>query len=364
MTRRQFMLSSAGGISLLPASSDRTANRSYENAIQEIWEKSILVDINGIPLRRELVRYATLAPSSHNTQCWKFKIEDKAITILPDLKRRCPSVDPNDHHLFVSLGCAAENLIQAAQAYGFRTDTTFNNMANDEIKISIEDTKSAPSNLFKAITERQSTRSEYDNKPLSLEELKSLETVGLGKGVNVLIFTEKSMIAKILEYILQANSIQMKDQTFIKELKTWIRFNKNEAVQKKDGLLSLAAGNPSLPTWIGNLIFDFVFDSKSENEKYVKQVRSSSGIAIFTSDSSTKENWVEVGRCYERFALLSTSLGIRNAFLNQPVEVPSLKHQFETFLGLGDRRADLIVRFGRGRLMPRSLRRPIDAVII
>jgi hypothetical protein len=27
--------------------------------------------------------------------------------ILPDLSRRCPAVDPDDHHLFVSLGCAA-----------------------------------------------------------------------------------------------------------------------------------------------------------------------------------------------------------------------------------------------------------------
>ncbi len=364
MTRRQFMLSTASGAMLLPACSNQTAKRNYENLIQETWGRSKLINVGGMQLRRELVRYATLAPSSHNTQCWKFKIEEKAITILPDLKRRCPSVDPNDHHLFVSLGCATENLIQAAQAYGFRTDTTFNNLANDGIKISLENTKSTSSNLFNAITERQSTRTEYENKTLSLEELRSLEAVGLGKGVNILIFTEKNMTEKILEYILLANSIQLKDQAFIKELKTWVRFNKNEAVQKKDGLFSLAAGNPSIPTWMGNLFFDFILDSKSENEKYVKQVRSSSGIAIFTSDSNHEENWIEVGRCYERFALLATSLGIRNAFLNQPIEVPTLKHQFETFLGLGDQRADLIVRFGRGRLMPRSLRRPLDAVII
>ncbi|MGH1559991.1 hypothetical protein ACRAWD_24530 [Caulobacter segnis] len=32
----------------------------------------------------------------------------RAIEILPDLSRRTPVVDPDDHHLFVSLGCALE----------------------------------------------------------------------------------------------------------------------------------------------------------------------------------------------------------------------------------------------------------------
>ncbi|MEO8133510.1 MAG: hypothetical protein ABI831_06015 [Betaproteobacteria bacterium] len=62
----------------------------------------------------DLVRQAILAPSSHNTQCWRFQIAEKSISIAPDLKRRCPAVDPDDHHLFVSLGCATENMVHAA----------------------------------------------------------------------------------------------------------------------------------------------------------------------------------------------------------------------------------------------------------
>ena len=67
-------------------------------------------------MQRELVRYATLAPSSHNTQCWKFRLEDGAVSILPDFSRRTPAVDLDDQHLYTTLGCAAENLIQAALA--------------------------------------------------------------------------------------------------------------------------------------------------------------------------------------------------------------------------------------------------------
>jgi len=92
-------------------------------------------------------------------------------------------------------------------------------------------------------------------------------------------------------------------------------------------------------------------------------VRSSPGIAVFVGLAADKAHWVEVGRCYEGFALQATALGIRNAFLNQPVEVAALRPPFAAALGLTDQRPDLVVRFGRGPVLPRSLRRPVDAVL-
>ena len=73
---------------------------------------------------------------------------------------------------------------------------------------------------------------------------------------------------------------------------------------------------------------------------------------------------MEVGRCYERFALQATVLGIRNALVNQPVEEAHLRPQFARAIGLHGERPDLVVRFGRGPEMPRSLRRPVEAVLL
>lgn len=90
----------------------------YSDTIREIWRHH---DLSSAARNyADLVRYATLAASSHNTQPWKFKLERGRIVILPDLTRRCPEVDPDDHHLYASLGCAAENLLLAAQAAGLR----------------------------------------------------------------------------------------------------------------------------------------------------------------------------------------------------------------------------------------------------
>ena len=118
-TRRLFVAGAPavfGGPAILSACSQGSAAEGYEAVARRTWRLGSLADFEGKALSKELVRYATLAPSSHNTQCWKFALEGKGITILPDLSRRTLAVDPDDHRLFVSLGCATENLVQAALA--------------------------------------------------------------------------------------------------------------------------------------------------------------------------------------------------------------------------------------------------------
>ncbi len=366
VSRREFIVSAAalGGLATIQACTPAKNSESYEQAVQNTWRHGKVDVHDKSALLHELVHYATLAPSSHNTQCWKFRIEDHAVSILPDFSRQCPIVDPDDHHLFVSLGCATENLVQASLANGLKGHVLFDGTRDGMLHIDLEPTKAFESALFQAIPERQSTRAEYDGKPISSRELKLLEQAGTGQNVQMIILTEHKAMESVLEYVVQGNTSQMNNPAFIKELKEWIRFNASEAVRTGDGLYTATLGNPSIPTWLGNLFFDLLVTSKSENDKYAKQVRSSAGIAIFVSNTSNKENWVEVGRCYERFALQATALGIKNAFLNQPVEVSTVRPQFAASLGIGSHRPDLVVRFGRGQKLPQSLRRSVNMVLI
>ena len=322
-----------------------------------------LPSLEGNALRRELVRYATLAPSSHNTQCWKFGIADQAIVITPDYARRCPVVDPDDHHLFVSLGCAAENLVQAALAHGLKAVAAFDS-AREALRIALTPTAASRSPLFDAIPQRQCTRAEYDGKPLAAEELRLLEKAGSGNGVQILLLTDKSAMEGVLEFVVQGNTVQLNDPAFIRELKSWVRFNARDAVRMGDGLSAASSGNPSVPAWLGRRVLRFLVTPKAENDKVARHVRSSAGIAVFVGPAADKASWIEAGRAYERFALQAAALGIRHAHLNQPVEVASLRSSFADFLGLPGRRPDLVLRFGRGPTLPPSLRRPVEAVVI
>lgn len=326
----------------------------------------------------ELVQFATLAASSHNTQCWRFKIDTKSITIVPDLDRACPIVDGDNHHLFVSLGCALENLLVAANFYGYNTKVDASHPAENGIRVQLTkagvhgsddviDT-STTEELFKAISKRQVSRCEYNGEPLSSCELDQLRAAGTGKGVKVLLITDPQEMKTILyDHILPANTEQMTDTAFMKELGTWVRFNQGHAVLHGDGLYGQCTGNPSIPKILGSYIFPFVARPGPENNKIIKQVHSSAGFAIFVSedgDDDPTSRWVEVGRCYERFALRATRLEVQNAFLNQPVEVESRRPALVKLLGLNsNEHPDLIVRFGKGPEMPMSPRRPVVDVI-
>ena len=372
ITRRHFAASTpwlAASPLALCSCSQEAAAPSYETVAERTWQLSAASGSSSgaasTLLARELVRCATLAPSSHNTQCWKFAIaaEGRSINLLPDLARRCPAVDPDDHHLFVSLGCAAENLMQAALAHGLQGDVQFD-AAGDMVRVSLQATRAQTTPLFSAIALRQCTRGDYDGKPVSSDEMALLLRAGSSDSVRLLLLTERPAMEQVLDHVIQANTAQMADAAFLKELKAWIRFNGAEAVRTGDGLYSASSGNPNIPTWVGDLAFRWAFTPQGENDKYARQVRSAAGIAVFVGQGADKAHWMEVGRCYERFALQATALGIRNAFVNQPVEVPALRQSFAATLGLAGQRPDLVLRFGRGPVLPRSLRRPVEAVLV
>ena len=92
---------------------------------------------------KEIIHYATLAPSGHNTQPWKFSIKNNSILIYPDYSRRLPIVDPDDHALFISLGCALENLIIAANHMGYSAKVACfpPNEENDCIRVTMNKEK-------------------------------------------------------------------------------------------------------------------------------------------------------------------------------------------------------------------------------
>jgi hypothetical protein len=106
--------SATGGLALAGSGAfamARSQGRSaYAEAAEATWQPARPLSGHADALR-ELVRCATLAANSHNTQPWHFQASCGEIQVAPDFARRCPAVDLDDHHLSISLGCAAENIV-------------------------------------------------------------------------------------------------------------------------------------------------------------------------------------------------------------------------------------------------------------
>ena len=316
------------------------------------------------PETRDLIRYATLAANSHNTQPWRFKISDSGIEILPDMTRRIAIVDPDNHHLFASLGCAAENLAIACGARGKSGELSFDPANDGAVMFAFGGGPPVESALFDAIPNRQSTRGDYDGKAISGLDLQALSNAAAVPGVDLVLITDRPQIDRVRDLVVAGNVAQIADAVFVRELKAWLRFSPREAILTGDGLFSASTGNPVLPAWLGSIMFDLVFKARSENEKHARQLASSAGVAVFVAQKEDREHWVLAGRACQRFALQATALGLKHAFINQPVEVASLRPDLAKLVGLPGRRPDLVMRFGYGAALPFSARRPVESVVV
>lgn len=336
-------------------SSEAAASTTYDEAARKAR-----VPLQTTPTNRELVRFATLAANSHNTQPWIFTPRANSIVISPDFGRRCPAVDPDDHHLFVSLGCAAENLVLAASALGLRAHSRID---GHRIIVELDAASPARSALTDAITVRQSTRANFDGRPVPPDTMRLLDNACREPGVSAIMVIGQKRLSNVADYVIEGNSAQMRDKAFMDELLNWLRFSEADAVATMDGLSARASGNPELPGWIARRLLKFFLTESGENKKYREQIESSAGVVALAADANDTAGWVAVGRACQRFGLQTTALGLKYAFINQPVEVAALRAQFATFLGIGERRPDIVMRFGAGPDLAKSLRRPPEQVM-
>lgn len=74
-----------------------------------------------------LVGWAVLAPNSHNAQPWKFRIDVRtgAIAVCADADYILPASDKICRQTHISIGCALENLLVAAEAYGLAYEVAY-----------------------------------------------------------------------------------------------------------------------------------------------------------------------------------------------------------------------------------------------
>lgn len=312
----------------------------------------------------KIVHYAIQAPSSHNSQPWKFRIEGNRIFIYPDYSRALEIADFDKHELFISLGCALENLVIAARHFDYYPLVHIQTEGEVFIEVELQQlTQSKDDKLFEQIEIRQSTRNVYNGKPIPPQHLEVLGSVSMREGVGRHILTEKNLLEPVIELVKEACRVQYSDESFVDELLHWVRFNEKAAVEKLDGVFSGTVGRPSVPGWLGKIVMAGTSPQK-QADRNEKLIRSSSGLVVFTARHNDTRSWINAGRCFERFALTATSLGVHHAHMNMPCEVMSSRLKLARLLNLQNGELPLLmVRIGYSSKMPYSYRRPAEQVL-
>ncbi|KGN77766.1 nitroreductase [Porphyromonas gulae] len=312
-----------------------------------------------------LIEQAVKAPSGHNTQPWTFRIKETGIDILPDFTKTLPVVDPDNRELFVSLGCATENLCIAAAHRGYETMVSIAENGTIHIGFTKQDSDT-PSPLFPYISVRQTNRSVYNGSIIPVNDITALaEKNDMEPFVGIHFFKSGTQeFDAISEMVCKGNSIQMRDKKFKEELQQWMRYNKKHQDATRDGLSYAVFGAPNLPRFIVKTIITRLINEKSQNRNDRRKIASSSHFVLFTSLNNTVEQWIKLGRVLERLLLKATGMGISHAYMNQPNEEQGLSRKMAETLGIAGEYPTVLIRLGYGSKMPYSSRRSAESCII
>ncbi len=265
-----------------------------------------------------LLRYAILAPSSHNTQPWKFSVAEDEIQVFIDRTRWLKVADPDQRELYISVGCALENLLIAAEHFGYGHQVAyFPKPANEELAVTVkfmphgEPSPFREPALFNTISSRHTNRKIYEERPIPQNDLQHLRNYCVEEGIWLHMTDDIEIKRKVEELIIRGDAIQFSDPAFREELGYWLG----------QGVF----GAPWLMSKMEQLAVTYMNISKGQAKKDSEVLMSAPVLAALSSEVNNRESQVKVGQVFERVCLAATILGIRVHPMSQILEISELK---------------------------------------
>jgi nitroreductase len=313
---------------------------------------------------RFAIGYAILAPSSHNTQPWRFLVSDTEVLLCADRARSLPVIDPYDRELAISCGAALFNLRVAFARFAIPTEIHLLPHASDPdvlARISFTRTGAIPpglAHLFDAIPRRRTNRRAFSDEPPPELEAR-LRAAAAQEGVDAAFLRAAADRARVAELIAEADRAQFADPHFRRELASWIH-----PARRDDGMPAFSQGLAPLvdaATPIAAMVirtFDVGHGVAAAHEELA---RGSPMLAVLATRTDDQEAWLAAGQALERLLLVATAAGMSASYLNQPIEVPDLRTRLAKGLGTAPF-PQLVLRIGRGHDAPPSPRRPLTDV--
>ena len=317
---------------------------------------------------RAVVKYAVLAPSSHNAQPWLFRVSENQIALYADRSRGLPVVDPYDRELVIGCGAALFQLRIALRHFGCAETVVLTPdpadpdlLAQVRLSGSREPTDEEHA-LFAAIPRRRTTRFPFADRPLSANVLGALAAAAAPEGAWLQFLKSPRARDTAADLVAQGDRLQMADEHFRRELASWLRGHHG---RRDDGMPGFALGFRDIMASVGPLVvrtFDLGDGRAARNRELAI---GSPALAVLGTAGDSPVDWLEAGQALARVLLRAEVEGVTASFLNQPIEVPELRPALQALVS-GTGCAQVLVRFGyKPPTAPKPTpRRPVKQVLI
>jgi nitroreductase len=307
---------------------------------------------------RYLVRYAVLAPSTRNTQPWRFRVERDCIDVLADLSRLQPVADRDRRELYLSLGCAIENLLVAAGQFGFRHEVAYFPRWPDEAvvaRIALRPGgRGSPERrglTLQTLLARRSAHGRFTAEPVSEESTQALHACVAEPDLELSLVTDSERRRAVQGLHRVAHEIALADPDYREELADWVGQG--------------AFGTPWPLAQLGRAAIAREKVAHRLARFDAVAVGSAPVLALISSRDDDRGAQLRSGQLLERLWLTATAQGLGLQPLSAALEIPRLRARLSSVMRARLPWAQQLVRLGHPRRPDghRTPRRPLYQVL-
>jgi len=306
----------------------------------------------------ELVVAATLAPSSHNTQPWRFRVSGSTIELFADRVRALPVNDPDDRELTISCGAALFNLRVAAAHAGLAADVVLWPDGDGDRVACVElrhqgDAAQADGALHASLALRRTCRQPFADRIVGAPAIQRLIDAAAAEGARLVAITGDESRRAVAGLVSEGDAAQWGDPGWRRELAAWMHPRRSG-----DGL-----SMSGLPVPVTQLVVRTFDMGGRQGAKDRALAEGSPLLALIETAHDTARDWVMAGQALERVLLTAYAEGLQASYLNQPIQVSALRPRLRDVVHSAGV-PQLLVRLGHPRdaSMP-TPRRPLRDVM-
>jgi hypothetical protein len=315
-----------------------------------------------------VVWLAGRAPSLHNTQPWRWQLQEGVLTLRADRSRQLRVADPDGHSLHVSCGAAAELTQLALAAHGWIVDASLLPDSDDPDLlarfrlISHEEPNPEAAQQMEAAGRRRSERRVFGPRPVSPQEIERLRDAAQAPAVYAHFPSRADENLELAVAISRADRSERDDPAYAAEMAEWVRRDSD----RPDGVpTSVIPAIPiDRPRHTDIPLRDFELGipgtqliSTGADERPLIGV-------IFTDGDSPLER-LRAGGSMMRLMIQAELDGLATCALSQAVDLLFFRSQLRTVMSWTGY-PQMMVRIGQkpdSAAAPLTARRPVDDVL-
>ena len=312
---------------------------------------------------RRVVELACRAPSVHNTQPWRWRIDGTRVELRADRARQLEVSDPLGRNLMLSCGAALHHLRVAAAGLGLSATASRFPDPDDLDLLAVVELAEGPPPVpeavedLEALEQRQTDRRRFTSWPVPDERLSRLGSIAERWGARVLPLTGASARAIVERLVDQAMDVQRRNAPLLDEQRRWVAHSSEDGVPVS-----------SLPPQVHRGERRDRFDrGADETRDRRRPVESSDGVLAICTSVDTPAAWLDAGETLSALWLRATQAGFSLVPLSQVIEVEETRASLRTSVFYDMAQPQLLVRVGWQEVtrpeQPRSPRRPLDDVV-